>query len=56
MPLTRPSTTARSVSPDSHEPNIVTQLAPFTKPSTTRRSKVHSARPLAIVPAMNVAL
>ena len=46
----------RSVNPESHEPNSVTQPVPLTPPSTTFRSNAQSPRPLATVPATTVPL
>ena len=53
--MTSPSTTVRSVSPESHELMMVNFPEPFTAPSTTLRSTVHSPLALAIVPEMTVA-
>jgi hypothetical protein len=53
--LTTPSTTVRSVSPDSHALINRTQPVPFTAPSTARRSNVQSRRAAAHVPAITVA-
>ena len=54
--FTRPSTTVRSVRPETHELTSVIQPVPFTAPSIMRRSNVQNARPLANVPETTVAL